>query len=140
MKKIIAALLFALLPGLVHAQIARETYIDRDLVALLASVFFAGLAVVFLLELVKRYLNHRLKEKILESGADDQLAQLLLHSEQADHRRGAVKWIFVFAGLFCGFTVMAVATLSIWPALAAMALCLTGSFLGYYYFLKRNNH
>lgn len=140
MKKILLILSTALFPTLANAQTQGSTYIDRDQIALAVTVLIIAVILAFLLELVKRYLDYRLKEKVVESGVTQELASLLLHRDQQDLLRTCIKWLAIFLGLGCGFAIVAVVQLPIWGALAVIAFCLSGSFLGYYFFLKRSVH
>lgn len=137
MKKILSILLITLLPAQGKAQAAGNTYIDRDQVALAVTILLVAFVLIFLLELIKRYLDHRLKEKVLESGASEQLAALLLQRDGQDLLRACIKWLAVFLGLACGFAIIAIGGLSVSAGLAVIAFCLSGSFLSYYIFLKR---
>lgn len=133
-------ILITLLCPAAFAQVGRDTYIDRDLVALQASAVFVGLILVFLIEVLRRYLDYRLKEKILESGVTEELASLLLNSGRTDQKRSAMRWLLLFLGLALGFIIITFFALSLTPALAVLALGLTGSFAAYYSFLKRTDH
>ncbi|WAC09253.1 hypothetical protein [Dyadobacter pollutisoli] len=140
MKKILLILSTALFPTLANAQTQGSMHIDRDQIALAVTVLIIAVILAFLLELVKRYLDYRLKEKVVESGVTQELASLLLHRDQQDLLRTCIKWLAIFLGLACGFTIVAVAQLPIWGALAVIAFCLSGGFLGYYLFLKKSVH
>lgn len=137
MKKTILILPILFLSGQVDAQTAMNHYIDRDQIALAVTVLLVAFLLAFLLELIKRYLDYRLKEKILEWGITHEVATLLLQSGQPDLKRTCIKWFLIFLGLSCGFAIVAVLGLTMWTALAAITLCLAGSFLAYFFFLTR---
>lgn len=140
MKKIISTIPAAFLPALASAQTTKSTYIDRDQIALGVTVLLVAFLLVFLLELTKRYFQHRLKEKVLESGVSQELAAVLLQSDRPDILRTCIKWLAIFLGLACGFAIIAFLDIKTWAAFAVLSLCLSGSFLGYYFFLKKSDH
>lgn len=140
MKKILSILPFALFPRLTSAQTFERAHIDRDQIALGVTVLLVVFVLAFLLELFKRYLDYRLREKVLESGVTRELAALLLQQDQQELLRTSIKWLAIFLGLASGFAIVAVIQLPVWGALAVIALCLAGSFLAYYFFLKRSVH
>ncbi|GGH32536.1 hypothetical protein ACN9ML_10850 [Dyadobacter endophyticus] len=140
MKKRILTLFIALLPALASAQTSKSTYIDRDQIALGVTVLLIAFILVFLLELTNRYFQYRLREKVLESGVTEQLAALLLKSDRRENLQACIKWLAIFLGLALGFTIIALTNPPVWAALAALSLCLSVSFMGYYIFLKRADH
>nr|WP_295926373.1 hypothetical protein [uncultured Dyadobacter sp.] len=140
MKNILSILPFILFSRLTSAQAFERTYIDRDQIALGVAVLLVVIILAFLLELLKRYLDYRLKEKVLESGVTQELAALLLQRDPREHLRASIKWLAIFLGLACGFAIVAVTRLPVWGALAVIALCLAGSFLAYYFFIKKSLH
>ena len=140
MKKTILISLITLFPAVASAQTAKSTYVDRDQVALGVTVLLVALILVFLLEITKRYFRHRLKERVLESGASEELAALLLQPDRKESLRACIKWLAIFLGLALGFAIIAFVNPAAWAALAVLSLCLSGSFLAYYLFLKRTDH
>lgn len=139
MKKRISITFIALSPALASAQTVQSTYVDRDQVALGVTVLLVAFILVFLLELTRRYFRYRLKERILESGATEELATLLLQPDRRENLRGCIKWLAIFLGLTLGFAVISFLNPAVWAALAVLSLCLSGSFLAYYLFLKRTD-
>lgn len=140
MKKILSIISLAFLHAPTSAQATTSTYIDRDQVALGVTVLLVALVLAFLLELTKRYFQYRLKEKVLESGVSEEFAALLLQQDRRQSLQTCVKWLAVFLGMALGFTIIALAGLAPWAALAMLSLCLSGSFAGYYLFLKKSDH
>ncbi|HWV29065.1 MAG TPA: hypothetical protein VN038_05410 [Dyadobacter sp.] len=137
MKKILSIISLA---APASAQAMGNTYIDRDQVALGVTVLLVALVLAFLLELTKRYFQYRLKEKILESGVSEEFAALLLQQDRRQTLQTCIKWLAIFLGMALGFTIIALVDLAPWAALAMLSLCLSGSFVGYYFFLKKSDH
>ncbi|MGG7664343.1 hypothetical protein [Dyadobacter sp. BHUBP1] len=140
MKKILSIISLASLAAPASAQTMANTYIDRDQVALGITVLLVALVLAFLLELTKRYFQYRLKEKVLESGVSEEFATLLLQQDRRQGVQTCIKWLAIFLGMTVGFTIIALAGLAPWAALAVLSLCLSGSFAGYYLFLKKSDH
>lgn len=139
MKKRISITFIALSPALASAQTVQNTYVDRDQVALGVTVLLVAFILVFLLELTRRYFRYRLKERILESGATEELATLLLKPDRNQNLRDCIKWLAIFLGLTLAFAIISFLNPAVWAALAVLSLCLSGSFLAYYLFLKRTD-
>ncbi|OJV22561.1 MAG: hypothetical protein BGO21_05230 [Dyadobacter sp. 50-39] len=140
MKKKISILLTTIFPALAKVETIKSTYIDRDQVALGVTILLVAFILLFLLELTSRYFQYKLKEKVLESGVTDQLATLLLQPDRKQSLRSCIKWLVIFLGLALGFCIIAWTDPSVWAGLAALSLCLSGSLLAYYIFLKRTDH
>ncbi|MBO9611185.1 MAG: hypothetical protein J7619_00750 [Dyadobacter sp.] len=140
MKKILSIISLAAVPASANAQTTPNTYVDRDQVALGVTVLLVALLLAFLLELTRRYFQYRLKEKVLESGVSEEFAALLLQSDSRQNLQTCVKWFVLFLGMAVGFTIIAFTNLTPWGALAVLSLCLSGSFAGYYFFLKKSDH
>lgn len=117
-----------------------NAYIDRDQVALGVTVLLVVLILAFLLELARRYFQYRLREKVLESGVSEELAALLLQPDRRQNFQTCVKWLAIFVGIAVGSTIIALTDLVPWAALAVLSLSLSGSFAGYYFFLKKYNN
>lgn len=136
MKTTLPIFSLILLPAWANAQASTSTYIDRDQIALGVTVLLVAFILTFLLELAKRYLDYRLKEKVVESGATQELAALLLQRDPQELLRTCIKWLAIFLGLCCGFGIVAIIRLPVWGSMAVISFCLAGSFMGYYLFLK----
>ncbi|PSL33887.1 hypothetical protein [Dyadobacter jiangsuensis] len=139
MKKILSIISLAFLTAPASAQAMADTYIDRDQVALGVTVLLVALILAFLLELTRRYFQYRVKEKILESGVSEELAALLLQPDRRHNLQTCVKWLAIFLGMALGFTIVSLTNPAPWAALAVLSLCLSGSFAGYYLFLKKSD-
>jgi|GEM_PF-3023315 len=137
MKKIFSVIPLASLLTSASAQAMTNTYIDRDQVALGVTVLLVVLILAFLLELARRYFQYRLREKVLESGVSEELATLLLQPDRRQNLQTCVKWLAIFVGIAVGSTIIALTDLVPWAALAVLSLSLSGSFAGYYFFLKK---
>ncbi|SDF62250.1 hypothetical protein SAMN04487996_111303 [Dyadobacter soli] len=140
MKSILSLISLIFLPALAVAQPVRTIYVDRDQVALAVTLLLVVFVLGFLLELTNRYFRYRIKEKILESAVTDELAALILQPDHKEKLRSCVKWLAIWLGLALGLAAVALTGAADWAAVAIICLCLSGSFLGYYIFLKRTDH
>ncbi|HEY3390431.1 MAG TPA: hypothetical protein VGK38_12705, partial [Prolixibacteraceae bacterium] len=97
-----------------------------------------GLFMVFILIIMKRILDHRLKNKILERGITDSVALPILQTNPNENRNINIKWFAILAGLGAGLTIVNFTRPLGIHSLAIMTFCIAASFLGYYYFLRQS--
>jgi hypothetical protein len=100
--------------------------------ALLTTVFIG----VAILTFIKRLMDYRLKNKLIEKGAPEEVISNLLNPITADSKNITVKWFALLTGLGAGlFFVDYFQPLGI-HSVAIMALSLAASFLGYSFYLN----
>ena len=139
MKKAITLFTISSLPLISLAQIARDTYqreFDMTIFNVCATIFVVGLFMVFILTVMKRILEHRIKNKIVDKGISENLASALLESEPLDRGNVNIRWFSILAGLGTALAIIKYTEPLGIHSLAIMAFCIAGSFLGYYFFSK----
>ncbi|HZK93017.1 MAG TPA: hypothetical protein VFC67_02330 [Prolixibacteraceae bacterium] len=137
MKKFLSLLAVVATPFVVCAQDGNSTEFDRKIFEICATIFVVGLFMIFILTIMKRILDHRLKNKILERGITDSVALSILQTNPNENRNINIKWFAILAGLGAGLTIVNFTRPLGIHSLAIMSFCIAVSFLGYFYFLKK---
>lgn len=138
MKKILSLALVVVSPFIVSAQDGNSTEFERKIFEICATIFVVGLFMIFILTIMKRILDHRLKNKILERGITDSVALSILQTNPNENRNINIKWFAILAGLGVGLTIVDFTRPLGIHSLAIMAFCIAVSFLGYFYYLKQS--
>ena len=138
MKKILSLVAVVATPVVVCAQDGISAEFDRKIFEISATIFVVGLFMIFILTIMKRILDHRLKNKILERGITDSVALSILQTNPNENRNINIKWFAILAGLGAGLTIVNYTRPLGIHSLAIMAFCIAISFLGYFYYLKQS--
>lgn len=97
-----------------------------------------GIIVMLIIQTTKFILDHKLKNKIINRGISEQLANSILEKTVADKKDETIKWAFLLLGLSGGLTITYyTAPLDI-HSLAIIAFSIGVAFLSYYFFLKHS--
>jgi hypothetical protein len=138
MKKILGTGLFVIMGFIVNAQddAGRAREAKMEIVRICASIFAVGLFMLFFLSILKRILDHRLKNKIIEKGISESVAASVLRPTSDEDRNINVKWFMLLAGIGTGLIIVYYTQPLDIHSLAIMAFSVSMSFLGYYLFLR----
>jgi len=91
----------------------------------------------FIINIMKRIFEHRLKNKIVDKGISENIAQSILASQTTeDNKYANVKWFAILAGIGLGLTGVNYTQPLGFHSLAIMAFSISLSFLGYYLFTR----
>lgn len=138
MKKVNILIPGMICPFLVDAQNNHSAYIDRDVFNVCASIIVVALCMLFILGLLKRMIDYRIKTKILEKGIPEEVISSILRTRSEEDSNTIIKWFAILIGLGIAFLIIYY-TLPIGiHSLAILAFCMAGSFLGYFLYLKRS--
>ena len=137
MKKIIFLAAFVFTVYAAHARDnGSSVQINMEIFRICASIFFAFLIMGFIVLLMKRMLDHRLKNKIIDKGISEQLAASVLQNNPREDRDINIKWFAILAGIGAGVTIVYYTLPLGFHSLAIMAFSIAFSFLGYFFYLK----
>jgi hypothetical protein len=102
------------------------------------TVIFVMLAIMgFILSLLKKILEHRLKNKIIDKGVPETVASSILQTSTGEKKYANIKWFAILAGLGAGLLAVYYTRPLDIHSLAIMAFSISLSFLGYYFFVKK---
>ena len=140
MKKIIILTLLVSATLGAHAQSVTNVFTDKNTfeefvrnVVLLLMIY---MVTSFILNMIKLFLNDRLKRKIVETGTSEAIAAQLLDSKKSD-RENSLKWFFALAAIAAGLGVIGCYHMTDIYALMVIAFCLAVGFLGHYFMSRR---
>jgi len=85
---------------------------------------------------IKLLLDNRIKNKLLDKGAPDDLARQLLQPAIKNDKTAAIKWICILTGLGIGLLIADYTQPFGIHSLAIMCLSLAASLLGYFAFIR----
>src|SRR6218665_1726393 len=138
MKKPIIILLASLCPVFAYAQ---DDYgiNGGEVFRVVASIFTVGLFMWFILAILKRAMDNKLKNKIVDKGVPDSVVASVLKTNPKEDLNGNIKWFAILAGLGVALTAIHYTQPLGIHSLAIMAFCIAGSFLGYFLFMKNTD-
>ena len=111
-----------------------------EVMRVVAVILIIGMFMYFILTIMKRILDNRLKHKIVDKGISDNIAQSLLETKTTEESKHAnVKWFALLAGIGIGLMAVNFTEPIGIHSLAIMAFSISLSFLGYYLFIRSIN-
>jgi len=72
-----------------------ETHIDSDVYRAVVVVFIILVFMKFILIVVQKFLDHRLKNEMIKKGISDDIASTLLHQHPKDTQEDGLKWVML---------------------------------------------
>jgi drug/metabolite transporter (DMT)-like permease len=137
MKKIIT---FAMVFSAGFAANAHDSYgYNDEIFEVSAAIFVVGMFMYFIINVMKRILEYRLKNKIVEKGISESIAQSILETKSTEDNRNAnIRWFSILAGIGICLTGVNFTKPFGFHSLAIMAFSISLSFLGYYFFVRNN--
>lgn len=138
MKKIISIAAVISTPFVVNAQDTKAPDIYNPIFNVCATIFVVGLFMIFILAILKRFMDYRLKNKIVEKGIPENVASSILQINPKEDRNINIKWFAILAGLGVGFTIIYYTLPLGIHSLAIMAFSVAVSFLCYFFFLSQS--
>ena len=141
MKKILAIIPTSLVGYMVNAQEnGQPVYLmryDSEIFQIVATIFVVGMFMYFIINIMKRIFEHRLKNKIVDKGISENIAHSILETKTTeDNKYANVKWFAILAGIGMGLTGVNYTQPLGFHSLAIMAFSISLSFLGYYLFIR----
>ena len=142
MKKIITTIPVIFFAFTVNSQdnnnLQQNTQLDHEVFNICATIFVVALFMIFILTILKRVLEYRLKNKIVEKGIVENVASSILQTGTNENRHINIKWFAILAGMGAGLTIVNYTQPLGIHSLAIMAFSISLSFLGYYFFIKQS--
>ena len=140
MKKIICIAAVITTPFVVAAQNIPAPIIDKDIFNAIASIFVVGLFMIFIFAILKRLLDNRLKNKIVDKGIPENIAASILQTNSKEDKNVNIKWFSILAGTGIGLTIINYTLPLGFHSLAIMAFSISFSFLSYYFFIRNQKN
>jgi hypothetical protein len=114
----------------------RDSHFNMEVFHICATIVVVVLAMVFVLSILKRMLEYRIKNKIADKGISESLASSILQPSTREDRSINFKWFSILAGIGGGLTIVNYTLPLGIHSLAIMSFSIAASFLAYHYFLK----
>ena len=111
-------------------------FIEKTLQAT-AIVLVIYLISNFFLSIIRMFLDYKLKNKMMDKNASENIIHQFLQPQKKDTRITAVKWAIIVGGVGLGFTLMLLFPPFGIHSVMIMSFCISLSFLCYYYFIKK---
>jgi hypothetical protein len=140
MKKLLTITTAILMSFLANAQY-NDPYIkyNMEIFEYCSAIFVTGMFMFFIITVMKRIFEHRLKNKIVDKGISENVAQSILETRSADENKNTnIKWFSILAGIGIGLTGVNYTQPLGFHSLAIMAFSISLSFLGYYFFTRKS--
>ena len=140
MKKMISVLTAAFITIGANAQDNYPRISDgmsEEVFRAIAVIFVMLAFMVFIISILQRIFDHRLKNKIIEKGIAENIASSILQNDTRDSKDVNIKWMALLAGLGAGLTLVNYTMPLGIHSLAIMSFCIALSFLGYFLYLKK---
>ncbi len=138
MKRIINTVAVIVTPFAVNAQNSNSLQVDKNVFNAVASIFVVALFMIFILAIVKRLLDNRLKNKIIDKGIPESIVSSILQTNPKEDRNSNIKWFAILTGFGFGLTIINYTLPLGFHSLAIMSFCIAASFLGYYLFIRHS--
>ena len=136
MKKIITIATVCSVSFTANAHESDVIY-NEEILQVAAAIFVVGMFMYFIIDILRRIFEHRLKNKIVDKGISENIAQSILATQKPEDNRFAnVKWFAILAGIGLGLMVVNYTQPLGFHSLAIMAFSISLSFLGYYFFTR----
>jgi hypothetical protein len=135
MKKIVFTAAIIMAPFVLNAQ-SLDPGMGPEIFRTCATIFAAGLLMLFILTILNRIVDFRLKNKIVEKGIPENIVASILQTNPKEDRNMNIKWFAILAGLGVAFTLINFTLPLGIHSLAIMAFCIAASFLGYFFFIR----
>jgi hypothetical protein len=137
MKKVITIAITGLLCFTANAQDhTGQRIFDPEVFRVCASIFFVGLIMAFIINILRRVFEYRLKNKIVDKGISENVATSILQTNAGENKNANIKWFSILAGIGVGLLGVNYTQPLGFHSLAIMAFSISLSFLGYYLFIR----
>lgn len=136
MKRISSIAIVIAAPFMANAQGTVERVAEREVFEICSTIFTVGLFMLFILAIIKRYMDYRLKAKIVDKGIPESIASSILQTNPKEDRNMNIKWFALLAGIGAGLAIVNYTQPLGIHSLAIMAFSISASFLGYYLFTR----
>jgi 1,4-dihydroxy-2-naphthoate octaprenyltransferase len=140
MKKIITLTLLVSATLGAHAQSSTNAFTDQrtleEFVRNIVILLMIYMVTSFILNMIKLFLNDRLKRKMVETGTSEAIITQLLDTKKSD-KENSLKWFFALTAIAVGLGVIGCYHMTDIYALMIIAICLAVGFLGHYFMSRR---
>ncbi len=102
-----------------------------------APIFAIALVVILVIQVTRYILAHKLKNKIIDRGISEQLANSILEKSETDKKEDSIKWAILLLGVSGGLTAAYYTKPLDIHSIAIITFSIGLSYLAYYFYLRR---
>ena len=135
MKKIIATVIA--IHGIAAANAQEGGEINQGVFNTCSIIFVMLSIMIFILAIMKKMIDYRLKNKIVDKGISESIASSILETTPHEGINTNIKWFAILAGIGAGLMLVNYTQPLGFHSLAIMAFSISLSFLGYYFFIRK---
>lgn len=110
--------------------------IDKDIQVMTGLIIVIALISFTILAIIKRWMEYRLKNKLIDSGLSENIINAVLQDATNRNKNSNIKWFAILAGVGTALTIINYTLPLGIHSLAIMTFCVSASFLCYFFFLK----
>lgn len=136
MKKIMSLLAVIAAPIVANAQDFNSNQFNPEVFRTIAIIFTMALIMLFIIIVIKRILDYRIRYKILSKEIPENVAASILQISPKEDKNSNIKWFALLMGFGAGLTIVYYTQPIGIHSVAIMAFCFAASFLGYFFFLR----
>jgi len=141
MKKISITALISFIALGAQAQENFDPFKDRDFIfdamhicTMLVAIYLIS---SFILQAIKAAMTARIKNRILDKGAEENIVRELLRPEKKDNMKSILQWFFMLVAIGVGLLLVKIIMPFGLHSLAILALSIAAGFGAYYYFSRQ---
>lgn len=138
MKKIINIVAVVIAPFAANAQNNNPSSFNQEIFNIIATIFVVGIFMLFIFAIIKRLLDSRLKNKIIDKGVPENIVSSILQTNPKEDRNSNIKWFAILTGLGIGLTIINYTLPLGFHSLAIISISIAAGFLGYYLFARHS--
>jgi len=134
MKKIVSTVIAT--HGIIVVN-AQGSQLDESVFNTCAVIFVMLAIMVFILTILKKFFEYRLKNKIVDKGINENIKSSILQTAPNEGIHTNIKWFAILAAIGAGLMIINFTLPLGFHSLAIMAFSISLSFLGYYFFIMK---
>lgn len=139
MKKRICLPIIGGLPLVALAQADHTPGVNMEVMHLCSILITLALFMVFIVAIIRKILDYRIKKQMVEKGIPPAAAATLLQSEASTERQRDIKWLFILLGTGCGLLGISLTQPLGVHSLAILVFSIAGGYLLYLRYTKRGS-
>ncbi|MFM2394554.1 MAG: hypothetical protein RLZZ546_2536 [Bacteroidota bacterium] len=128
-----------LAPQLSYGNEIQDSSYNVHLIQTLVPLFTISLVVFLIIQVIRFILDYRLKNKIIDRGISEQLANSILQKSDTNKKDDSIKWASLLLCLSGGLTATYYAMPLNVHSLAIIAFSIGLSYLVYFFYLNKKN-
>jgi hypothetical protein len=136
MKKILFIVSIMSAPFISFAQDSSSQPMNMDVFRVISMIFMAALFMLFVITVMKRIFEFRLKNKVMDKGISETIISTILSTNPNEDRNANLKWATILAGIGVGLTIINYTLPLGFHSLAIMAFSIAFSFICYYFLIR----